>query len=80
MSSQPEVRHDKITAPERLPRFHVEALAMQKAQRKSRKRLVVDLQLGDSHPVGGDREWFFSYRLGLQRGQPGDTSPQTWER
>ncbi len=81
MTSQTEVRHDKITAPERLPAFHVEALAMQKAQRKSRKRAVVDLQLGDSHPVeGGDREWFFSYRVGPLGGRAGDTTSDTWER
>lgn len=36
MASQPGVRHDKITAPERLPTHHVEALAMQKAQMKAR--------------------------------------------
>ena len=70
MTTQPEVRHDKITAPARLPAFHVHALAMQKAQRKARKRAVIDLQLGDSHPVGGDHsadnEWSFSYRLGPQ--------------
>lgn len=79
MNSQPEVRHDKITAPARLPAFHVEALAMQKAQRKSRKRTVLDLQLGDSHPVGGDqggdREWSFTYRVGLQGGLAGDAEP-----
>ena len=54
---------------------------MQKAQRKSRKRAVVDLQLGDSHPVeGGDREWFFSYRVGPLGGRAGDTTSDTWER
>lgn len=67
MTGQPEVRHDKITAPERLPTFHVQALAMQKAQMKARKGRVVDLQLGDSSPVGGeqgaDREWSFSYQV-----------------
>ncbi len=67
MTGQPEVRHDKITAPQRLPKFHVEALAMQKAQRKARKGRVVDLQLGESHPVGGehgaDLEWSFSYEV-----------------
>lgn len=48
---------------------------MQKAQRKSRKRTVIDLQLGDSHPVeGDDREWSFSYRVGPPGGRVGDAS------
>lgn len=50
-----------------MPEVHVEALAMQKAQRKTRRRAVVDLQLGDSHPVeGDDLEWSFSYRVAPQ--------------
>ncbi|OBG25299.1 hypothetical protein [Mycobacterium sp. 852002-51057_SCH5723018] len=73
MAGQPEVRHDKITAPQRLPTFHVQALAMQKAQMKARGARVFDLQLGDSYPVGGDqgtdREWSYSYQLAPPGGQ-----------
>lgn len=70
MSDQPEVRHDTIRTPERVPPVHVHALAMQKAQRKSRRRVVIDLQLGDSRSVeGDDREWSFSYRLGPPSGR-----------
>jgi hypothetical protein len=68
MSSEHEVRHDKITAPERLTKGHVEALAMQKAQRKARRGRIVELKLGDGHPVGGgdqgpELEWAFTYKL-----------------
>lgn len=64
MSSQSEARNDTIRVPQRLTAVHVEALAMQQAQRKARRQAVVDLQLGDSRPTDGDEfEWSFSYRL-----------------
>lgn len=68
MSSQPEVRSDKITVPQRLPVGHVRALALQKAQRKVRRgHTVADLQLDDSKPVGGnegsDVEWSYRYQV-----------------
>jgi hypothetical protein len=68
MASQPEVRHDKITVPQRMSVNHVLALAMQKAQAKVRKgSRVADLQLGDGNPVGGEQgtdvEWSYSYQV-----------------
>jgi hypothetical protein len=68
MASQPEVRNDKITVPQRMPKIHVRALALQKAQAKVRKgNTVSDLQLGDGDPVGGnpgtDVEWSYSYQV-----------------
>jgi len=74
MASQPEVRHDKITAPERMPINHVQALAMQNAQRKVGKgNKVFDLQLGKGSPVGGeqgtDMEWPYSYQVVPPGGQ-----------
>ncbi|OBA64799.1 hypothetical protein A5647_25375 [Mycobacterium sp. 1100029.7] len=84
MPDEAEVRHDKITVPARLNTGHVKALAMQQAQRKARRRAVVDLQLGDSHAVGStddaDREWSFSYRLGPQGGRAASASASSWER
>ena len=66
MADQPELRHDKITVPQRLPINHVRALAMQRAQAKVRKgNRVSDLQLGESNPVGDSQgtnvEWSYSY-------------------
>lgn len=73
MVDQPKVRHDKIKVPERLPIHHVRALAMQKAQMKARKGRVLDLQLGEAYPVGGDQgsdmEWAFSYQVVPPGGQ-----------
>jgi hypothetical protein len=68
MANQPEVRNDKIRVPQRLPIYHVRALALQKAQAKVGKgNKVSDLQLGDGNPVGGnqgtDVEWSFSYQV-----------------
>ena len=68
MADQPELRHDTITVAQRLPIYHVRALAMQRAQAKVRKgNRVSDLRLGESNPVGGsqgtDVEWSYSYRV-----------------
>ena len=69
MANQPEVRNDKITVPQRLPIYHVRALALQKAQAKVRRgnKVVSDLQLGDGNPVGSDQgtdvEWSYSYQV-----------------
>jgi hypothetical protein len=70
MADQPEMRHDKITVPRRLPIFHVRALALQKAQAKVRRdnKMVSDLQLGHGNPVGGsqdtdDVEWSYTYQV-----------------
>jgi hypothetical protein len=67
MANQPDVRHDKIKVPARLPTHHVEALAMQKAQMKARGAKVLDLRVDGSSPVGGDQgtdvEVSYTYRL-----------------
>ena len=69
MADQPELRHDTITVPQRLPIPHVRALALQKAQAKVRRgnKVVSNLRLGHSNPVGGKHstevEWSYSYRV-----------------
>jgi len=81
MASEPEMRHDKITLPERMSTTQAHALAMQKAHAKAGKgNKVPDLQLGDSIAVGGnqgtDVEWSFSYQVVLA--EPGAQAKARW--
>ena len=48
MADQPELRHDTITVAQRLPIYHVRALALQKAQAKVRKMTC------DGDPLSSD--------------------------